>query len=59
MGGGGRGRTVQPIYCKRHRFPPKVVRQAVWLYFRFSLSLREVEEFMAARGVDVSYEGIR
>ena len=46
--GAGRGRTVQPISYKRHRFPPEVIRQAVWLYFRFSLSLRDVEELMAA-----------
>ena len=50
---------MQPISYKRHRFPPEVIRQAVWLYFRFSLSLRDVEELMAARGVEVSYETIR
>ncbi|MGJ8563095.1 MAG: IS6 family transposase [Alphaproteobacteria bacterium] len=41
-----------------HRFPPYVIRRAVWLYFRFNLSLRDVEELMAERGVDVSYETI-
>lgn len=50
---------MQPISYKRHRFSPEVIQQAVWLYFRFSLSLRDVEELMAARGVDVSYETIR
>jgi len=50
---------VKPISFKRHRFPAEVIRQAVWLYFRFSLSLRDVEELMAARGIDVSYETIR
>jgi putative transposase len=50
---------VKPLSFKRHRFPATVVRQAVWLYFRFSLSLRDVEELMAARGIDVSYETIR
>ena len=50
---------MQPISYKRHRFPAEVIRQAVWLYFRFSLSLRDVEELMAARGVEVSYETIR
>jgi transposase-like protein len=50
---------VKPLSFKRHRFPAAVIRQAVWLYFRFSLSLRDVEELMAARGIDVSYETIR
>lgn len=40
----------------RHRFPPDVIKRAVWLYFRFNLSFRDVEELMAERGVDVSYE---
>lgn len=44
---------------KRHRHKAEVIRQAVWLYFRFSLSLRDVEEILAERGVDVSYEAIR
>ena len=50
---------MQSISFKRHRFPADVIRQAVWLYFRFSLSFRDVEELMAARGVDVTYETIR
>jgi putative transposase len=44
---------------KRHRFPPQIIAHAVWLYVRFNLSLREVEELMLERGVDVSYETIR
>lgn len=40
----------------RHRFPPTVIQHAVWLYFRFTLSLRDVEEMLAHRGVDVSYD---
>ena len=44
---------------KRHRFPADVIRHAVWLYFRFSLSFRDVEELLAERGIDVSYETIR
>lgn len=44
---------------KRHRHKPDVIRQSVWLYYRFSLSLRHVEEIMAERGVDVSYGAIR
>ena len=44
---------------KRRRFPPDVIRYAVWLYFRFTLSLRDVEELLAQRGIEVSYETIR
>ncbi|MBC1183764.1 transposase-like protein [Brevundimonas sp. UYEF29] len=50
---------MKPLSFKRHRYPADVIRHAVWLYFRFSLSLRDVEELLAARGVDVSYETIR
>src|SRR5450432_914613 len=50
---------MQPVSFKRHRFPPDVIRLAVWLYFRFTLSFRDVEEMLAERGIDVSYETIR
>lgn len=50
---------MRPISFKRHRFPPNVIQHAVWLYFRFTLSLRDVEELLAQRGVEVSYETIR
>ena len=50
---------MRPISFKRHRFPADVIRHAVWLYFRFTLSLRDVEEMMAQRGIEVSYETIR
>jgi putative transposase len=50
---------MKPVSFARHRFPPYVIRQVVWLYFRFSLSFRDVEDLMAQRGVDVSYETIR
>ena len=43
----------------RHRFHPDIIRRAVWLYFRFNLSFRDIEELMAERGVDVSYETVR
>ena len=43
----------------RHRFHPDIIRRAVWMYFRFNLSFRDVEELMIERGVDVSYETIR
>jgi putative transposase len=52
-------RNMQSISYKRHRFPAEVIRQAVWLYFRFTLSLRDLEELLAQRGVEVSYETIR
>ena len=41
----------------RHRFPSEIIRYAVWLYFRFTLSFRDIEELMAERGILVSYEG--
>lgn len=47
------------ISYKRHRFPPQNIAHIVWLYARFNLSLREVEELMLERGVDVSYETTR
>ena len=43
----------------RHRFPAEVIRHAVWLYFRFSLGFRDVQELLAQRGIEVSYETIR
>jgi len=49
----------QPIAYGCHRFPPEVISYAVWLYFRFPLSLRMVEEMLAARGLEVSYETVR
>ena len=50
---------MKPLSFKRHRFPAEVIRHAVWLYFRFNLSLRDVEEILARRGIEVSYETIR
>jgi putative transposase len=47
-----------PRYA-RHRFPAEVISHAVWLYFRFPLSLRMVEEMLAARGIEVSHETVR
>jgi putative transposase len=47
------------VSYKGHRFPPDVIRHAVLLYFRFTLSLRDVEEMLAWRGIDVTYETIR
>ena len=47
------------ISYTRHRFPPVIIQRAIWLYFRFPLSFRDVEEMLAERGIDVSYETIR
>lgn len=47
------------ISYKRHRFPSQIIAHAVWLYIRFNLSIREMEEMLLARGIDVSYETIR
>lgn len=43
----------------RHRFPPEIIQHSVWLYFRFPLSYRNVEDLLAERGIDVSYETVR
>jgi putative transposase len=44
---------------RRHRFPPMIIQHAVWLYLRFTLSYRDVEELLAERGLDISYETVR
>lgn len=44
---------------KRHRFPPDIISYSVWLYYRFNLSHRDIEDLLAERGVTVSYETIR
>src|SRR2546423_13685459 len=50
---------MHPLSHRRHRLPPVVIRHAVWLYLRFSLSYRDVEELLAERGLDISYESVR
>src|SRR6267378_1554804 len=50
--------TATPDY-KGYRFPPAIISHAVWLYFRFSLSFRDVEELLAQRGIVVTYETVR
>lgn len=47
---------MKPLSCKRHRFPDEIIRHAVWLYFRFSLSFRGVEELFG-RGDCLSKAG--
>ena len=44
---------------KRHRFPPEIIQHVVWLYHRFNLSSRDIEDLMAERGIAISYESIR
>jgi len=44
---------------KCHRFPPEIIQYAVWLYYRFNLSHRDIEDLLAERGIQVSYESIR
>ena len=44
---------------RRHRFPPEIISHAIWLYYRFNLSFRDVEDLLAERGIVVSYESIR
>src|SRR4051812_39823854 len=50
---------MHSLSYRRHRFPPVVIQHAVCLYLRFSLSYRDVEELLAERGLDVSYESVR
>src|SRR6266404_5189964 len=44
---------------RRHRFPAPIIQHAIWLYLRFTLSYRDVEELLAERGLEVSYETVR
>ena len=43
---------------KRHRFPAEIIAHAVWLYYRFPLSLRDVEDLLSERGIDVSFHTV-
>jgi putative transposase len=47
------------ISYRGYRFPPDIIQRAVWLYFRFTLRFRDVEDLFAERGIEVSYETIR
>ncbi len=51
--------STAPSPYKGHRFPQEIISHAVWLYFRFSLSYRDVEELLAERGIIVTYETVR
>jgi putative transposase len=48
-----------PLICRRHRFPREIIRHAIWRYLRFTLSYRDVEELLAKRGLEISYETVR
>jgi putative transposase len=50
--------TALALY-RRHRFASEVIRHCVWLYFRFSITYRDVEDMMAVRGLTLTYETIR
>jgi transposase-like protein len=50
---------MAPLSYRRHRFPPPIIQHAIWLYLRFTLSYRDVEELLARRGLAVSYETVR
>jgi hypothetical protein len=50
---------MHTVSYSRHRFPAEVIQHAVWLYIRFPLSFRDVEDLLAQRGIDVSYETVR
>ena len=51
--------TIHPPSYRGYRFPPVIISHAVWLYHRFSLSFRDVEDWLASRGVSVTYEALR
>ena len=57
--GGSVARRMKKIDYDGYRFPPEIIQQAIWLYFRFTLSLRDVEDLLAERGMAVSYETVR
>jgi len=57
-GGFVKTNTIAPDY-KGFRFSAEIISHAVWLYFRFSLSFRDVEELLTQRGIVVSYETVR
>ena len=50
---------MQKISYDGYRFPPEIIQRAIWLYLRFTLSFRDVEELLAERGILVSCETVR
>jgi transposase-like protein len=57
--GGSIAKAMQKISYAGYRFPPEIIEQAIWLYLRFTLSFRDVEDLLAERGIVVSYETVR
>jgi len=51
--------SVSNNLYKRHRFPREIIQHAIWLYYRFNLSHRDIEDLLAVRGIVVSYEPVR
>ena len=50
---------MAPLCYRRHHFPPEIIQHAIWLYLRFTLSYRDVEDLLAERELDISYETVR
>src|SRR5471032_481428 len=50
---------MDQVSYRRHRFAPPIIQHAIWIYLRFTLSYRDVEDLLAERGLDVSYETVR
>ena len=50
---------MAPLCYRRHRFTPEIIQHGIWLYLRFTLSYRDVEELLAERGLDISYGSSR
>jgi putative transposase len=50
---------MEQLSYRRHRFPPPIIQHAIWLYLRFTLSYRDVEELLVERGLEISYETVR
>ena len=59
LAGGQVARGMKKISYKGYRFPLEIIQQAIWLYVRFTLSFRDVEDLLAERGIMVSYETVR
>ena len=57
--GGLVAKAMKRISYSGYRFPPEIIHRAIWLYLRFTLSLRDVEDLLAERGIAVSYESVR
>jgi putative transposase len=59
LAGGSLAKGMKKISYKGYRFPAEIIQQAIWLYLRFTLSFRDVEDLLAERGITVSYETVR